>query len=344
MRGNQIRKGFGMKISAYAAKKAKGALEPFAFEPGRIRENEVEIEVTHCGICHSDVHMLDNDWGMTAYPFVPGHEIVGTVTQAGPAAGHLAKGDRVGVGWQASSCGSCEWCEKGCETCCRKNIGVIVGRHGGFADRVRVDGRFAFPIPETLKSESAAPLLCGGITVYKPLRDLARPWSRVGVIGIGGLGHFALQFARAFGCDVTAFSTTPDKDKEAKRLGAHHFVCTTKGGLFEKLAGTFDLLISAVTADLAWDSWMGLLRPYGTLVVVGASPGMIQVAPFSLIVGNRGVRGSVIGDPHLIREMLGFAARHKIGAEAEVLPMSQANEGLQRVRESKARYRIVLKR
>ena len=230
------------------------------------------------------------------------------------------------------------------ETCCSKIEGVIVGRHGGFAERVRVNERFAFRLPEALHSETAAPLLCGGITVYSPLRRFARPGSRVGIIGIGGLGHFALQFARAFGCEVTAFSTSPDKEKEAKRLGAHHFVGTAKGGVFEKLSGSFDLLLSAVTADLAWDSWMGLLRPYGTLAIVGASPGPLNIAPFSLIVGSKSVSGSMIGDPHRIREMLDFAALHKIAAQAEVLPLSHADEGIQAVRESKARYRIVLKR
>ena len=193
-----------MGFRAYAAHEQKGPLAPFVYEPGELGPNDVEIRVSHCGICHSDVHLVDGDWGASSYPMVPGHEIVGTVAAAGPAVRQLAVGQRVGVGWQCGACLECEWCVSGQENLCAQEEATCVERPGGFAERIRVDGRFAFPIPDALRSEHAAPLLCGGVTVYAPLARFARPSLRVGVIGIGGLGHLALQFARAMGCEVTA--------------------------------------------------------------------------------------------------------------------------------------------
>ena len=180
--------------------------------------HDVEIRISHCGICHSDVHLVDGDWGMGSYPMVPGHEIVGTVAALGPEVRHLEAGARVGVGWQRGACLACESCGAGDENLCAENEATCVGHHGGFADRIRLDGRFAFPIPEGLASENAAPLLCGGATVYSPLRRWVKPSMRVGVVGIGGLGHLGLQFARAMGCEVTAISSTPDKEAEARSL------------------------------------------------------------------------------------------------------------------------------
>lgn len=331
-----------MPIKAYAAMTAGKSLEPFTYQPGKLGPHEVEITITHCGLCHSDIHMIDNDWGITQFPLVPGHEIVGTISDLGPEVAHVAKGDRVGVGWQAGSCFRCEWCAQGEETFCPENRGTIVGRHGGFGDAVRCDGRFVFRIPEGLDSAAAAPLLCGGITVYSPLLETARPASRVGILGIGGLGHFALQFANAFGCEVTAFSMTPEKEKEAKKFGAHHFVVSTDKGRMEKAAGSFDVLLSTVTAKMDWAAWMGLLRPKGALVFVGAAPGLLDVPAMSLVLGNKSVRGSAIGNRTRIREMLSFAARHGIQAQIEVLPMSDVNKAIAKVKENKARYRMVL--
>ncbi len=209
-----------MTISSWAATAADAPLQPFSYEPRELGPFDLEIAISHCGICHSDIHMLDNDWGMSTYPLVPGHEIIGTVRQAGSAVTKFTAGRRVGVGWQRSSCMECEWCVGGMETCCAGQQATCVGHHGGFAEAIRTDSRFAFAIPEDLPSAAAAPLLCGGVTVYTPLRDAVRPSSRVGVIGIGGLGHMAIRFARAFGCEVTAFSTSPAKEEEARRLGA----------------------------------------------------------------------------------------------------------------------------
>lgn len=331
-----------MKILAHAASAAKKPLKPFSYEPGQLKPDEVEIQITHCGICHSDVHMIDNDWGMSQYPLVPGHEIVGTVRAVGFGVKHLRVGQRVGGGWQASSCGNCERCNSSDETLCAQNQGVIVRRHGGFADRVQVSARFAIPIPDGLKSDVAAPLLCGGITVYTPLRNEKLQGKRVGILGIGGLGHMAVQFAAAFGCEVTAFSASPDKEREALKFGAHQFACTKEKDFFTKYAGSQDILLSTITVDQDWDKWMSVLMPYGTLIVVGASPGALNINPFSLITGYKSVKGSMIGSPKLIREMLEFAAFHKIGAQIEKLPMTQAEEGIRRVRAGKARYRVVL--
>src|SRR5438477_10141571 len=218
---------------------AAGAqLLAYKYDPGALGAGEVEIKISHCGICHSDVHLIDNDWGFSKYPFIPGHEIVGTVVAMGADVRNHAIGQRVGVGWQADSCGICEWCRQGDEHLCAKSQPTCVGRNGGFADKVRVNSKFAIPVPEALESENAAPLMCGGITVYSPLRNHGvRPSSRVGVIGIGGLGHLGIQFAKAFGAEVTAFSTSKDKEEEARKLGAHNFVNTRDTGALKKIAG-----------------------------------------------------------------------------------------------------------
>jgi alcohol/geraniol dehydrogenase (NADP+) len=332
-----------MSIKAYAAKGCGQTLEALTYDPAPLGPHEVEIAVTHCGICHSDVHMIDNDWKISRYPLVPGHEVVGTVAAMGPAVTHLKKGQRVGLGWQSGSCMECEWCVRGDETCCPKEQGTIVGRHGGFGSAVRADGRFAIPIPEGLPSETAAPLLCGGVTVYTPLKANVEPSSRVGVIGIGGLGHLAIRFAHAMGCEVTAFSTSPDKRAEAKTHGASHFVVSTDAEQLRRAAASMDVLISAVTADLDWETWLKVLRPRGTLALVGASPGKISVAVNALITGKKSIRGSAIGNRSTIGEMLEFAARHGIGAQTEVVPMAEVNAAIEKVRTNRARYRMVLK-
>src|SRR5262249_6260772 len=212
-------------FSGWAATVAKEPLKPFSWEPADLGPHEVEIAVSHCGICHSDLHLIDNGWNISVYPFVPGHEIVGHVTAVGSAAGHLAVGQRVGVGWQRSACLACELCLDRHDNLCPHQTATCVGHHGGFAPRIRTDGRYAFPIPDGLDSAAAAPLLCGGATVYAPLRrHHIDATSSVGVIGIGGLGHIALLMLRAFGCEITAFSTSESKRAEAMAMGAHHFV------------------------------------------------------------------------------------------------------------------------
>ena len=323
---------------------AAGAqLLPFKYDPSVLRADEVEIKISHCGVCFSDVHLIDNDWGMSKYPFVPGHEIIGAVVAVGSAVKNLAVGDRVGVGWQADSCGICEWCRRGEEHLCPKSQPTCVGRNGGFADKIRVNWRFAIPVPAALDSEHAAPLLCGGITVYSPLRNQGvRPSSRVGVIGIGGLGHLGIQFAKAFGAEVTAFSTSKDKEEEARTLGAHQFVNTRDAGALKRVAGSFDLLLSTVSADQDWQAYVGALRPKGMLCIVGASPSPIQVQGFSLIGGQKAISGSPTGSPTDLFEMLDVAARHGVKAVTERFAMSKANDAVAKVKKNQVRYRAVL--
>ena len=281
---------------------------------------------------------------MSKFPFIPGHEIVGTVTAVGSEVTDRKLGDRVAIGWQADSCGVCEWCRQGDEHLCAKSQPTCIGRNGGYADAIRVNSRFAIPVPEVMESEGVAPLMCGGITVYSPLRNhLARPSSRVGVVGIGGLGHMALQFARAFGCEVTAFSTSKDKEPEARELGANGFVNTRDTAEMKKVAGSMDLILSTVSADQDFQSFVNALRPKGTLVVLGASPSNLSIAPFSLIAGQKAVVGSPTGSPRDLYEMLDVAARHKIKAITEGFAMKDANTAVAKVKKNQVRYRAVLK-
>ena len=331
------------EIQGLAAHAAGAQLSPFKYTVGDIAANEVEVQISHCGVCHSDVHLIDNDWGLSKYPFIPGHEIVGTVTAVGSAVTDRQLGERVGIGWQADSCGICEWCRQGDEHLCAKSQPTCIGRNGGYADAIRVNSRFAIPVPEVLASENVAPLLCGGITVYSPLRNhLARPSSRVGVIGIGGLGHMAIQFARAFGCEVTAFSTSKDKEAEARSLGAHNFVNTLDTGALKKVGGSFDIILSTVSADQDFQGFVNALRPKGTLVILGASPSPLQISGFSLIMGQKAISGSPTGSPRDLHEMLDVAARHNIKAITESFKMKDANEAVKRVKNNKVRYRAVL--
>jgi uncharacterized zinc-type alcohol dehydrogenase-like protein len=252
-------------------------------------------------------------------------------------------GERVGIGWQADSCGICEWCRQGDEHLCASSQPTCVGRNGGYAGTIRVNSRFAILVPEALESENAAPLLCGGITVYAPMRNHGvRPTSRVGVVGIGGLGHLGVQFAKAFGAEVTALSTSKDKEAEARQMGADHFVNTRDTGELKKIAGSFDFLLSTVSADQDWQSLVNSLRPKGTLCVVGVPPSPISVQAFPLIAGQRSISGSPSGSPRDLHEMLDVAARHGVKAITERFAMAKANEAIARVKKSKVRYRAVL--
>jgi uncharacterized zinc-type alcohol dehydrogenase-like protein len=331
------------EIKGLAVHAAGAELLPYRYTVGDLGPHDVEVKITHCGVCHSDVHLIDNDWGLSKYPFIPGHEIVGTVTSVGSEVVDRQPGQRVGIGWQADSCGICEWCRQGEEHLCAKSQPTCIGRNGGYAGAIRVNARFAIPVPEALESENVAPLLCGGITVYNPLRNwLARPSSRVGIIGIGGLGHIGVQFARAFGCEVTAFSTSKDKEAEARQLGAHHFVNTRDVGAIKKVAGSFDLILSTASADQDFQSFVGALRPKGTLVVLGVGPSPIQVTGFSLIGGQKAIAGSPTGSPRDLHEMLDVAARHNVKAITERFAMKDANLAIAKVKKNQVRYRAVL--
>ena len=328
---------------AYAAPKPSAALEPFSFRPGELGPEEVEIKVTHCGVCHSDLSMLGNEWGMSRFPFVPGHEAVGTVTALGHEAKGLQIGQRVGVGWSASSCLSCHECLSGDHNLCANVQGTIVGRYGGFADRLRVQWTWARPLPEGLDMATTGPLLCGGVTVFAPLLEYGiSPTARVGIIGIGGLGHMALQFANKWGCEVHAFTTSDSKEAEARQLGAHHIHNTKRDGVLKALAGSLDLIISTINFPLDVPGLLGTLAPKGRLHVVGAILPPMEVPAFGLITGSKEVSGSPGGSPTAISAMLEFCARHAIAPIIETFPMSKVNDALEHLRAGKARYRIVL--
>jgi uncharacterized zinc-type alcohol dehydrogenase-like protein len=331
------------QIQGLAAHAAGAELLAYRYDPGELGAQEVEIAITHCGICHSDIHLIANDWGMSQYPFIPGHEVIGTVAAVGNGVRSLEPGQRVGLGWQSNSCGVCEWCLQGLENLCAEAEGTCVHRNGGYADRVRANARFVVPVPEALESEQAAPLLCGGITVYSPMRTHGiNPSSRVGVVGIGGLGHLAIQFARAFGAEVTAFSTSASKEEEVRALGAHNFVNSRESKAMKDAANTQDFILSTVNADQDWGTFVQALRPTGTLCIVGVPPSPVSVPAFPLISGRRAISGSPIGSPYALREMLDVAARHGVKAMTECFPMAKANEAIEKVKKSKVRYRAVL--
>lgn len=274
---------------------------------------------------------------------MPGHEIIGTVSEKGAMVRHLEVDQRVGIGWQCGACLECDLCVAGEDHLCPRNQATCVGHYGGFADRVISDSRYAFEIPEALASENAAPLLCGGVTVYSPMRHYGvRPHMKVGVIGIGGLGHLALQFARALGCEVTAFSSTPAKEKEAQSFGAQHFVVSTDPAALKAASASVDFLLSTVFVDLNWSEYLNVLRPNGKLCFVGVPATPLSLHVGQLLGGQKSISGSVTGSRWMIREMLNFAAHHGVKAVTETVPMAEVNRALDKVRANKARYRMVL--
>ncbi|QDV23666.1 NADPH-dependent aldehyde reductase Ahr [Aureliella helgolandensis] len=329
-------------IRAYAAKKPKGEWEQYEFEAGELGPEDVEIEVESCGICHSDLSMLDNEWQITQYPFVGGHEVIGRVGALGERVQHLSQGDRVGLGWTSRSCMHCNRCMAGDHNLCLEAQGTITHQQGGFADRVRCHWGWANKIPSGVELASAGPLLCGGLTVFNPLiqYDLS-PTSRVAVVGIGGLGHLALQFLKGWGCEVTAISRSRSKEDEARQLGAHDYIATGEAGALEQAVGRFDLVLNTTDAELPWDQYIATLGPRGKLHTVGAAP-RIEATVFPMIMGQKSLSSSPTGSIATTRTMLDFVARHDIKPMIEVFPMSQINEAFELLRNGSPRYRIVL--
>lgn len=331
------------QIRAWAADAANAPLHAYAYDPGPLGEEQVEIAVEYCGICHSDLSMLDNEWGRSRYPFVPGHEIVGRIVALGAQAKGRQLGQRVGLGWFSASCLHCGSCLDGDQHLCGNGEETIVRRHGGFAERVRAHWAWAIPLPDALASASSGPLFCGGITVFNPLVIAGvRPTDRVGVIGIGGLGHMALAFLRHWGCEVTAFTSSESKREEALQLGAHKVVSSRDRAALKQLAGQFDFLLVTVNVALDWPLFVAALAPKGRLHFVGGVLEPIPLAAFSLIGGQKSVGGSPLGSPATTARMLEFCARHAIAPQVEIFPMSQANAALEHLRAGKARYRVVL--
>lgn len=331
-------------IRAWAAEKSRGTLQPFEYDPGPLGPEQAEIAVEHCGICHSDQSMLDNEWGRTRYPFVPGHEIVGTISAIGAQARGVKVGQRVGVGWFAGSCMHCRSCIGGDQHLCASTEETIVGRHGGFAERVRAHWAWAFPLPEGLDAGRAGPLFCGGITVFNPiLLAGVQPTHRVGVVGIGGLGHLALKFLNAWGCEVTAFTSSEAKQAEALTLGAHRAISSTDKAALKALHRSLDFIIVTVNVALDWNGYLAALKPKGRLHFVGAVLEPAAVPAFTLIGGQKAVSGSPTGSPGAIATMLEFCARHRIAPQVESFPMAKVNEAMEHLRAGKARYRVILK-
>ncbi|MBI1247481.1 alcohol dehydrogenase catalytic domain-containing protein [bacterium] len=332
-----------MTFQGYAATAPDRPLEPFEYDPGPLPPDEVEIDVDYCGMCHSDLSMALNEWGISSYPFIPGHEVVGRVAALGELVTHLKIGQKVGLGWRARSCMVCPQCMTGNHHRCKNGSDTIVGRHGGFANKVRCQGPWAIPLPETVDPAKMGPMFCGGITVFNPLvLSNLSPMASVAVVGIGGLGHMALQFANAWGCEVTAFSTSPDKEAEAKQMGAHHFLNSRDEEALASAAGSFDLVLVAVNVMLNWDAYVGLLKPGGRLHIVGAIP-KFEAAWFPLLASELTIGGSPIGPPALASQMLSFCGRHQVAPLVEEIPMSKVNDALEHLKSGKARYRIVLK-
>lgn len=324
--------------------KSKGApLERTELKLSALKPDEVRIAVEYCGVCHSDLSMLDNEWGMTAYPFVPGHEVVGRVEELGEFVSNLRKGDRVGLGWYSRSCQSCPQCVGGSQNLCLTPEQTIIGRQGGFATHVQCQAAWALKLPDGLAPESSGPLFCGGITVFNPIVQLdVRPTDRVGVIGIGGLGHLAVKFLRAWGCEVVAFTSSAAKRDEALALGAHRTIDSKDPAEVGRIKGTLDFIISTANADLDWNAYLSALGPRGRLHFVGVVPSPIPAPAFTLIAGQKSLSGSPLGSPATCMKMLEFCERHNIAPTIERFPMSEANAAFDRLRSGKARYRIVL--
>lgn len=332
-----------MTIHAWAAAEKGGALKPFDYEPGALGAEQVEVKVEHCGICHSDLSMLDNEWGSTQYPFVPGHEIVGTISAIGAQVKGRKVGDKVGVGWFTGSCMHCRQCIGGDQHLCGSTEQTIVGRHGGFADTVRTHWAWSFPLPAGLDAKSAGPLFCGGITVFNPILLAGiKPTDRVGVVGIGGLGHMAVKFLRAWGCEVTAFTSSASKHAEALAMGAHFAVASNDKDALKKVRGSLDFIIVTVNVTLDWQSYLGALAPKGRLHFVGAILEPLSIPVFKLMGGQKAISSSPTGSPTAIAQMLEFCARHKIAPQVEYFPMAKVNEAMTHLREGKARYRVIL--
>ncbi|MCU0239035.1 MAG: NAD(P)-dependent alcohol dehydrogenase [Pyrinomonadaceae bacterium] len=330
-------------IKAFAANEPKGKFQSFEFEAGSLGDDHVEIKVHSCGICHSDLSMVNNDWGMTTFPFVGGHEAVGEIIAVGKNVKGLKIGDKVGLGWNSETCGFCEQCVAGYQINCPTLEGTIVGRHGGFADKVRCHWQWAIKLPDAMDISKAGPLFCGGITVFNPfVQNDIKPTDKVAVVGIGGLGHLALQFADKWGCEVTAFTTNLSKTDELKKLGADYVVDTRNDDELAKLAGKFDMILVTVNVPLNWQVYMNALAPKGKLHIVGAVLEPIPVGAFDLIMRQKFVTGTATGSPQVVAKMLEFCARHNIETVTENFKMSQINEAFEHLESGKARYRIVL--
>ncbi|MFE9989984.1 NAD(P)-dependent alcohol dehydrogenase [Streptomyces sp. NPDC005381] len=338
-------------VAAYAAPAAKAPLERTTIERREVGEHDVLIDIKFAGICHSDIHQAREGWGEAIFPMVPGHEIAGIVSETGSGVTKFKVGDRVGVGCMVDSCRECENCEAGLEQYCLKgNVGTYnaVGKdgaptYGGYSEKIVVDEKYTLHIPEGISLDVAAPLLCAGITTYSPLKHWnAGPGKKVAVLGMGGLGHMGVKIAHALGAEVTVLSQSLRKKDDGLKLGADHYYATSDPKTFEELRGTFDVILSTVSAPLDLDAYLSLLRTDGAFVNVGAPEEPVRLNLFSVIGGRKTLAGSGIGGIQETQEMLDFCAEHGFGAEIELIAASEINEAYERVLASDVRYRFVI--
>jgi uncharacterized zinc-type alcohol dehydrogenase-like protein len=337
---------------AYAAGSATSPLGPFEIERRAAGAHDVQIEIAYCGICHSDLHQVRDEWGGSKYPMVPGHEIMGRVTAVGPHVKGFKVGDLAGVGCMVDSCRTCPSCQRNLEQFCEKGAaftynGTEMDRktltYGGYSSSIVVDEAFTLKLSPKLDLAATAPLLCAGITTYSPLRHWkTKKGDKVGVVGLGGLGHMAVKIAAAMGAEVTMLSTSKAKEADARKLGAHHFGLTSEDATFKTLAGQFDLLIDTISAPHDYNKYLGLLRVEGAMVLLGVPPEPTPVAATSLIFGRRTLSGSLIGGIQETQEMLDFCAEHGIVSEIELIPVQQVNTAYERMLKNDVRYRFVL--
>ncbi|MGH3736749.1 MAG: NAD(P)-dependent alcohol dehydrogenase [Micromonosporaceae bacterium] len=338
-------------VAAYAAPAAKAPLERTTIARRPVGEYDVAIDIKYSGICHSDIHQAREGWGEAIFPMVPGHEIAGVVTEVGPGVTTYAAGDRVGVGCMVDSCRECDNCKAGLEQYCVPGMVPTyngLGKdgeptYGGYSTNIVVDAQYVVRIPDSLPLDVAAPLLCAGITLYSPLRHWnAGPGAKVAIVGLGGLGHMGVKIAHALGAEVTVLSQSLRKQEDGLRLGADHYYATSDRATFKQLKGTFDLIVSTVSAPLDFGRYLSLLKTDGALVNVGAPEDAISLNLFSLIAGRKTLAGSGIGGIAETQEMLGFCAEHGFGAEIETIRAEQINEAYERVLSSDVRYRFVI--
>ena len=341
-----------IQVHGYAAQKAKAALAPYSFERREPGTFDVVIDISFCGICHTDIHQVGDEWGGSAFPMVPGHEITGIVSQVGPKVSRYKLGDRVGVGCFVNSCRKCEPCHKNLEQYCVEGMTTTYNgierdgktpTQGGYSDKIVVDENYVLKIPDNLPLDKTAPLLCAGITLYSPLVHWkAGPGKKVAIIGLGGIGHMGVKIAHALGAEVTVLSHSLKKQEDGKKLGANYFYATSDPKTFEKLKGYFDLIINTVSAELDWNQYLELLALDGAMVVVGIPEKQTPVGSFPLVAGRRSLAGSLIGGIKETQEMLDFCSKNNITSEVELVPIQRVNEAYKRVVNSDVRYRFVI--
>lgn len=341
-----------MKTKAYAAFNEKDPLTPFQFERRELRPDDVQIDIMYCGVCHSDIHQVRNEWGDSIYPMVPGHEIVGKVKAIGKKVKKFKIGDLAAVGVMIDSCRKCTNCKNLMEQYCVEDMtgtynakerdGVTIAQ-GGYSSQIVTDERFVYSISSKLDLSAVAPLLCAGITTYSPLRYAnVGKGTKVGVIGLGGLGHMGVKFAVSFGAEVSLISHTPSKEKDAKRLGAHNFLLSTDEKQMKEAGSYFDVVLNTISANHDYEKYLKLLNLNGKMLVVGLPSKDPEVSPFALIKNRRSIIGSMIGGTKETQEMLDYCAKKNIVSDVEVISIQKINEAYERMLQNDVRYRFVI--